>query len=159
MAARRTRPASRKRPKRARKKEPARSTKRAKAQVRPKRPKRGKGKTSAPPDPSPREARPPRRVAAARAVAVGRVVHYFATAGAAELVLEGPIRCGDTLHLRGHTTDLLQPVESLRRGGARIQRAGAAESVTLAVAERVRSGDRVYRLEFPGDADDGEPSA
>lgn len=127
MAARRKRPVGRKRPRR------------PKAE--------GSGKAAA----ASSQRRAPRRVAAAHAVEVGRVVHYFPAAGTAELALEGPIRRGDTLHLRGHTTDLLQPVESLRRAGARIQKAGASESVTLAVAERVRPGDRVYRLDFPAD--------
>lgn len=153
MAARRTRPGSRKRPKGARKAKPARAAKTAAAA---KRPRDAAGAKAAAPA---REATPPRRVAAASAVSVGRVVHYFAAAGTAELALEGPIRRGDMLHLHGHTTDLLQIVESLRRAGARIQNAGASESVTLAVAERVRPGDRVYRLEFPDPHEGGEPPA
>lgn len=151
MAARRTRPASRKRPKGTGKAKPARSAKKATA---PKRAREPAGAKAAPPA---SKAPAARRVAAARAVAVGRVVHYFAAAGAAEIALEAPIRCGDVLHVRGHTTDLLQAVESLRRAGARIQKAGASESVTLAVVERVRRGDQVYRLEFPEPHEGAEP--
>lgn len=109
------------------------------------------------------EARPPgpaldapRRVAAARPVPVGRIAHYYAERGAARLALEGPIRRGDLLHIRGQTTDFLQAVEGLRRDGRPVKAADAAQAVTLAVAERVRPGDRVYRLELCGAA---EPSS
>lgn len=94
----------------------------------------------------------PQRVSAAQPIPVGRVAHYYPRRGVARLALEGPIHRGDLLHIRGQTTDLLQPVTALRRRGRPVKSAEPAQTVTLAVTERVRPGDRLYRLEFPAPA-------
>lgn len=108
---------------------------------------RGVRKRAAPRRTPPSET--PQRVAAARPVPVGRVAHYYPKRGVAQLALEGPIHRGDVLHIRGQTTDVLQPVTGLRREGRAVKSAEPDQTVTLAVAERVRPGDRLYRLEFP----------
>lgn len=92
----------------------------------------------------------PREVAAAVAVRVGRVLHYFPRAGAALVAVEaGELRVGDVLHFRGHTTDFCQRVERLELEGSAAQRAGAGQSAGVAVARRVRERDLVFRLESP----------
>ncbi len=98
---------------------------------------------ASPPAPA---ATPALRIAAARAEPVGRVTHYWPRAGAATLVLTGDIAVGDTVHVRGHTTDDLLRVERLRRAGRRVKRAAAGDEITLGVGVRVRAGDRVYRV-------------
>jgi putative protease len=86
------------------------------------------------------------RVAACRAERVGCVRRYFPRAGAAALCLERSLAVGDVLHVRGHTTDLVVRVESLERDGRPVDSGGPGETVGLAVPERVRRGDRVYRV-------------
>jgi len=81
-------------------------------------------------------------------VPVARVQHYFPRSGAAILRLCGDLRRGDLIHVRGTTTDLLQRVEQLQRGGKDVASAGADSEVGLATEQRVRPGDRVYRLCF-----------
>jgi len=49
--------------------------------------------------------------------------------------------------VRGATTDLVQRVERLERDGRAVPGADDGEEIGLAVAARVRPGDRVYRLE------------
>jgi hypothetical protein len=94
-----------------------------------------------------------REVAAALAVRVGRVLHYFPRAGAALVGVEaGELRVGDVLHFRGHTTDFCQRVERLELEGGPGQRAGAGQSAGVAVSRRVREHDLVFRLESPAGA-------
>lgn len=90
----------------------------------------------------------PRRgtIARAGAVCVGRVEHFYPRAAAATVRLRGALAVGDWIHVRGRTTDLVLAVEALRRAGRRIQRAHAGELVGLPVRERLRAGDRVYRV-------------
>jgi putative protease len=45
---------------------------------------------------------------------VGVVNDYFAKIGVAGIDLEGALRAGDTIHIKGHTTDLQQVVESIQ---------------------------------------------
>ncbi len=101
---------------------------------------------------TPARARPatpaPIRLAACEPVPIGRVTHYFARAGAALLLLEAPLACGDWIHVRGATSDFLQVVASLESEGKRVQSAQAGV-VGVRVEARVRPGDRVYRLAGP----------
>jgi hypothetical protein len=87
----------------------------------------------------------PGRIAASGAVLVGRVRHWYGGAGAALVALEGPLAVGDFVHVRGATTDAVLLVTRLERDGAPVKHA-AEGSVGVALPERVRPGDRVYRV-------------
>src|SRR5439155_796264 len=58
----------------------------------------------------------------------------------------GPLRVGDRIRIRGHTTDLLQAVESLQLEHRPVQLAERGSAVALKVRERVRKHDAVLRL-------------
>jgi len=77
---------------------------------------------------------------------IGRVEGYFAHVGVAAIQLSGTLRVGDTVHIRGHTTDLLQMVESMEIDRQPVSEAGAGADVGIRVKERVRGGDHVYRI-------------
>ena len=79
-------------------------------------------------------------------VEVGRVSDYFAHVGVAGIELSGTLREGDTIHLKGHTTDFEQVVESLQIEHANVQEAGAGQSIGVKVQERCRHGDHVYKV-------------
>jgi putative protease len=88
----------------------------------------------------------PGAVAASEPTQVGVVTHYFDHVGACVVVLEGPLRVGDTVHVRGHTTDFYQRVERLERDRVAIEEAGPGDEVGVQVSQRVRPHDAVYRL-------------
>lgn len=79
-------------------------------------------------------------------VEVGRVSDYFARVGVAGIELTGALKVGEVIHIKGHTTDLTQPVESMQIDRADVQEAGSGDSVGILVSERCRSGDLVYRV-------------
>jgi len=89
-----------------------------------------------------------RRIVEAFPVPVGQVSHYFAAVGVAEIALHAELRRGDTVHFQGHTTDFLQRVVRLEQQDTAVPSASPGESVGLAVEQRVRPGDRVYRLSY-----------
>ncbi len=60
----------------------------------------------------------------AEEVEVGRVSDYFARIGVAGIDLTGTLRVGDRIHIKGHTTDLEQVVESLQIERENVQEAG-----------------------------------
>jgi putative protease len=94
-----------------------------------------------PSDPSPRE------IAGATPRRVGRVLHFHARPGAALLALEqGVLRVGDLLHFRGHTTDFCQRLERIELDGRPVPEARAGQRVGVAVVQRVRPRDAVFRL-------------
>lgn len=77
---------------------------------------------------------------------VGRVVGYFAKIGVAAVVLERSLRVGDTIRVKGHTTDFTQRVDSLEIEHAKVAEAGVGDSVAIRVADRVRDHDVIYRV-------------
>lgn len=79
-------------------------------------------------------------------VEVGRVSDYFARVGVAGIDLTGALRVGEVIHIKGHTTDLTQPVESMQIDRADVEEAGSGDSVGILVSERCRGGDLVYRV-------------
>lgn len=77
---------------------------------------------------------------------IGKVTHYFTRIGVAVLELEDGLTVGDTVHISGHTTDFVQRVESMEVEHQKLQAVGAGADVALRVEERVRSGDKIYKV-------------
>jgi translation elongation factor EF-1alpha len=77
---------------------------------------------------------------------IGKVTHYFSKIGVGVIELRGELKVGDTIKIKGATTDFEQLVESMQIEGKPVERAGPGDSVGLKLKERVREGDIVYRL-------------
>jgi putative protease len=87
-------------------------------------------------------------VLASEPVRTGVVRRYFARGGVALVALEAPLAAGDSIHVRGATSDFLATVTSLRVGGSPVPRATSGDA-TIALPERARPGDLVYALRGP----------
>ena len=78
---------------------------------------------------------------------IGKVMDYFAKIGVAGVqVTAGSVGVGDTIRIKGHTTDLTQTVESVQIEHQSVQRAEAGQTVGIRVKERVRKGDTVLKV-------------
>lgn len=77
---------------------------------------------------------------------VGRVSDYFARVEVAGIELTGALRVGDTIHIKGATTDLTQRVDSMQIERETVEQAAAGDAIGVKVADRCRSGDAVYRV-------------
>ncbi|MCP4038676.1 MAG: translation elongation factor-like protein [bacterium] len=78
---------------------------------------------------------------------VGAVAHYYPRAGAAVIVLEADaLSIGDTIHVRGHTTDFTQKIETLRCNDEDVTSATAGQSVGIRLERPAREGDDVFVL-------------
>ncbi len=77
---------------------------------------------------------------------IGRVTDYFAKIGVAGIDLTGKLRVGESIHIRGHTTDLEQVVDSMQIEHEQVEEAGAGDKIGIKVSDRCRNGDHVYRV-------------
>ncbi|MFH1483807.1 MAG: translation elongation factor-like protein, partial [Chloroflexota bacterium] len=75
---------------------------------------------------------------------IGTVNDFFARPVVAGIELTGTVKVGDTVHIKGHSTDITMVVESMEINNVKVQVANAKDSVGLKVPDRVRRGDRVY---------------
>ena len=77
---------------------------------------------------------------------IGVVNDYFAKISVAGIDLEGALRVGDTIHIKGHTTDLEQAVESIQIEHAPVEEANGGDAIGIKVQDRCRGGDVVYKV-------------
>ena len=78
-------------------------------------------------------------------VEIGRITHFFTKISVAVIELIMPLAVGDTIVIKGPTTDFEQVVESMQIEHNNVQRAEAGQSIGLRVAQRVRENDMVYK--------------
>jgi putative protease len=80
-------------------------------------------------------------------VRIGRVEKYYSRLGVAVVELTGgSLRLGDIIRVRGATTDLEQPVESMQIEHARVEQAEVGHRVGIQVLAKVRQHDVVYKV-------------
>lgn len=77
---------------------------------------------------------------------VGRVVDYFAKVGVAGIEMTGQLAVGDTIRIKGHTTDFQQTVDSMQIEHQVVQEVKPGDSVGIKVADRCRTHDLVYKV-------------
>jgi hypothetical protein len=76
----------------------------------------------------------------------GLVTHYFPHVQAAVIKLKGPLAIGDTVKIKGHTTDLSQIITSMQIDRVDITSAKKGDEIGLQVSSRVRQNDKVYKV-------------
>jgi len=77
---------------------------------------------------------------------LGVVDDFFSHVGVIAIKLEEEISLGDTIHVKGHTTDFTQTVESMQIEHVSVQKAKKGDNVGIKVKERARKGDIVYKV-------------
>jgi len=78
---------------------------------------------------------------------VGKVISFFAKIGVAAIeITQEELAAGDTIHIKGHTTDLQQMVESMQVEKESVTIAKIGDKIGIKVKDRVRSHDTVYKV-------------
>ena len=78
---------------------------------------------------------------------IGKITHYFAKINVGVLeISKGDVRIGDTIHIKGHTTDYYQKIQSMQVEHAPIELAQKGMEIGLKVESAVREGDLVFKV-------------
>ncbi len=77
---------------------------------------------------------------------IGRVSHFFSRPVVAGIELSAPVKVGDKIHIKGHTTDMEVSVDSIQVDNVVVDEAKRGDSIGIKVPDRVRPGDQVYRV-------------
>ena len=77
---------------------------------------------------------------------IGVINHYYSHLGVAVVQLnDDRVRVGETILIKGHTTDLHQQIESIEIDHESVQEASAGQVFGLKVRDHVREHDQVYK--------------
>ena len=82
--------------------------------------------------------------------AIGRISHYYSHLSVAAISLSSPLRVGERIHIMGHTTNLVQTVDSLEIDRAKVESASSGDDVALRVTDHVRDHDLIFREQAEG---------
>jgi putative protease len=79
-------------------------------------------------------------------VEIGKVTDFFAKPVVAGIELNGALKTGDKIHIKGSTTDMEVVVESMQIDRVDITEGKPGDLVGIKVLDRVRPGDKVYKV-------------
>jgi putative protease len=76
---------------------------------------------------------------------VGKIVHYYDKINVGIIEISKTLEKGDKIHIKGTTTDFEEDVKSMQIEHEQIEKAKKGDIIGMAVKEKVREGDLVYR--------------
>jgi len=79
---------------------------------------------------------------------IGTVTHYFTDLHVAAVdIANGELRIGDTIHIKGHTSDFMQKVDSMQVEHESVDVAKPGDDVAIGMNEYTRVHDTVYLVD------------
>lgn len=78
---------------------------------------------------------------------IGKVTHYFTNIGVGVIkITKDAIKTGESIHLKGTTTDFEQEIGSMQIEHENVKQAKAGQTIGLKVDQLVRENDEVYKI-------------
>jgi len=78
---------------------------------------------------------------------IGKISHYFAKISVGIIdITQGELKVGDQIHIKGHTSDFFQAVESMQSEHKAITTAKVGDSVGIKVVAPVHEHDIVFKV-------------
>ena len=78
---------------------------------------------------------------------IGLVSNYFSNISVAAFEIEsGKLSVGDTIHIKGHTTDITETIASIQMEHDVIETAKKGDDIGIKVSQKVRGGDNVFLI-------------
>jgi translation initiation factor IF-2 len=78
---------------------------------------------------------------------LGHITHYFGKIMVAAIELtDGDLAVGDTIHIKGHTSDFNEKINSMQIEHAEVPTATKGQSVGIRISQHARVGDDVFKV-------------
>ena len=75
---------------------------------------------------------------------IGKVSSYFSHVEVAAIKLSAGLKVGDKVHIKGHTTDIEQGIDSIQIERKEVKKAKKGDHIGIKVPEKVRPNDTVF---------------
>jgi putative protease len=77
---------------------------------------------------------------------IGKITHYYGHLSVAIVELQDSLKVGETIHIKGHSSDFTQPADSLQIEHTSAPEAKSGDVIGLKVAQKVHPHDKVYKV-------------
>ncbi len=77
---------------------------------------------------------------------IGKVTHYYNHLNVGIIELSDTLRVGETIHIKGHSSDFTQGIDSLQIEHAAVSEAKPGDIIGVKVAQKVHPHDKVYKV-------------
>lgn len=77
---------------------------------------------------------------------IGKITHYYGHLGVGIIELSDVLKIGDSIHIKGHTSDFTQNVDSMQIEHASVSEAKAGDSIGIKVTQKAYPHDIVYKV-------------
>jgi len=78
---------------------------------------------------------------------IGYISKHFSKISVAAIeITAGKLSVGDTIHIKGHTTDLKEEIASMKIEHETVESAKKGDSIGIQVSDRTRRKDKVFKL-------------
>lgn len=79
-------------------------------------------------------------------IEIGKITHYFGHISVGIIELTDALRVGENIHIKGHSEDFNQAIDSMQIEHATVNEAKAGDSIGIKVAQKVHPGDKVFKV-------------
>ena len=77
---------------------------------------------------------------------IGAITHYYGHISVGIIQLSDVLKVGDNIHIKGHTSDFTQSVDSMQIEHNVVQEAKAGDMVGIKVSQKVHPRDKVFKV-------------
>lgn len=79
---------------------------------------------------------------------IGFVEHFFGHLSVAAIkITEGALKVGDTIHVKGHTTDFTEKIASMQIDNKEVSEAKKGDDIGVKMVGKCRDHDKVFLVE------------
>ena len=78
---------------------------------------------------------------------IGVIAHFFDKIGVAAInITDGQLSVGDTIRIKGHTTDAEATIDSMQIEHESVQTAKKGDAIGVKIGDKAREGDIVFKV-------------
>ena len=77
---------------------------------------------------------------------IGEITHYFGKVSVGIIKLTDELKVGDTVHIKGHTSDFTQQVSSMQIEHVEVSEAKSGDDAGIKVDQKVHEHDSVFKV-------------
>lgn len=77
---------------------------------------------------------------------IGRITHYYGHISVGIIELTDALKIGDNIHIKGHTSDFTQGIDSMQIEHKDVSLANPGDVIGIKLTQKAHPNDRVYNI-------------